>query len=67
MVNTAVISRYLSQDAVAVTGGCSGFVSVINSMFAAVVIVGQNAGRGNYRMIHDYVCRLYRRSLPVCL
>ena len=34
---------------------------------AAVVIVGQNAGRGNYRMIHDYVCRLYRRSLPVCL
>lgn len=34
---------------------------------AAVVIVGQNAGRGNYHMIHDYVCRLYRRSLPVCL
>ena len=37
MVNTAVISRYLSQDAVAVTGACSGCVSVINSMFAAVV------------------------------
>lgn len=34
---------------------------------AAVVIVGQNAGRGNYPVIHDYVRRLYRRSLPVCL
>lgn len=32
---------------------------------AAVVIVGQNAGRGNYGMIHDYVRRLFRRSLPV--
>ncbi|MCI6012581.1 MAG: hypothetical protein MRZ97_07280, partial [Firmicutes bacterium] len=37
MVNTAVISRYLSQNAVAVTGACSGCVSIINSMFAAVV------------------------------
>lgn len=34
---------------------------------AAIVIVGQNAGRGDYRMIHDYVGRLYRRSLPVFL
>ena len=34
---------------------------------AAVVIVGQNVGRGDYRMVHDYVRRLYRRSLPVCL
>lgn len=34
---------------------------------AAVVIVGQNAGRGDYSMIHDYIRRLYRRSLPVCL
>lgn len=34
---------------------------------AAIVIVGQNAGRGDYRMIHDYVGRLYRRSLPIFL
>ena len=34
---------------------------------AAVVIVGQNAGRGNYRLIQDYIRRLGRRSLPWCL
>ena len=34
---------------------------------AAVVIVGQNIGRGNYRLIHDYIGRLNRRSLPWCL
>ena len=34
---------------------------------AAVVIVGQNAGRGNYRLIADYIFRLTRCSLPLCL
>ena len=34
---------------------------------AAVVIVGQNAGRGNYRLINDYIGRLNRRSLLWCL
>lgn len=37
IVNTAVLSRYLSQDAVALTGACSGCVSLINSMFPAFV------------------------------
>ena len=43
----------------------TGVLSVYGT--AAIVIVGQNAGRGDYRMIHDYVGRLYRRSLPVFL
>ena len=37
MVNTAVLSRYLSQDAVALTGACSGCVSLINTMLPAFV------------------------------
>ena len=37
MANTAVISRYLSQDAVAVIGACTGCVSVINSMLPAFI------------------------------
>lgn len=37
IVNTAVVSRYLSQEAVAVIGACSGCVSIINSMLPALI------------------------------
>ena len=37
MVNTAVVSRYLSQEAVAVIGACTGCVSIINSMLPAFI------------------------------
>ena len=51
---------------------CDQYTSLFTELLsvygtAAVVIVGQNAGRGNYRLIHEYVCRLYRRSLAVFL
>lgn len=51
---------------------CDQFTSLFTNLLsiygtAAVVIVGQNAGRRNYSVIHDYVRRLYRCSLPVCL
>ena len=49
---------------------CDQYTSLFTDLLsvygtAAVVIVGQNAGRGNYSIIHDYVRRLFRRSLPV--
>ena len=37
MVNTAVVSRYLSQEAVALTGACSGCVSIVNTTLPAFV------------------------------
>ena len=37
MVNTAVVSRYLSQKAVAVIGACSGCVSIIDAMLPALI------------------------------
>lgn len=51
---------------------CDRYTSLFTELFsvygtAAVVIVGQNAGRGNYRLIQEYVRRLYRRSLLVFL
>lgn len=68
MVNTAVISRYLSQDAVAVTGACSGCVSIINSMFAAVVSgfgvrLSRCIGSGDSEEIrHGFWCAVYLTS-----
>ncbi len=49
---------------------CDQYTSLFSDLLgvygtAAVVIVGQNAGRGNYDRILDYVRRLFRRSLPV--
>ena len=37
LVNTAVVSRYLSQEAVAVIGACSGCVSIVDSMLPALI------------------------------
>lgn len=37
LVNTAVVSRYLSQEAIAVIGACSGCVSIIDSMLPALI------------------------------
>lgn len=62
----------LLADLIAGDVYCDQFTSLFTNLLsiygtAAVVIVGQNAGRKNYSVIHDYVRRLYRRSLPVCL
>ncbi|MCI6431593.1 MAG: MATE family efflux transporter [Oliverpabstia sp.] len=59
----------LSTDMLAGDAYSDQFTSLFTELLsaygtAAVVIVGQNAKRGNYRLIHDYIERLSRRSLP---
>ena len=59
----------LPTDFIAGDAYADQFISLFTELLcaygtAAVVIVGQNAGRGNYRRIDEYIHRLNRRSLP---
>lgn len=62
----------LSTDILAGDAYCDQFTTLFTNLLcaygtAAVVIVGQNASRGNYKLIRDYIGRFNRHSLVWCI
>lgn len=74
-ISTFIMQRMencLSTDLLAGDAYCDQFTILFTNLLcaygtAAVVIVGQNAGKGNYRLLDDYIRRFNRHSLVWCI